>query len=86
MDKPERPKNYLLWAILSTLFCCLPLGIVSIYYAAKVDGLYKQGEYYDADEASEKAKKYAMYGAIIGIVINVTTFLCVVLTGAAAAS
>ena len=31
--------NHLVWAILATLFCCLPTGIVSIIHAAKVNGL-----------------------------------------------
>ena len=34
----EYVPNNLVWAILTTLFCCLPLGIVSIVHAAKVDG------------------------------------------------
>ena len=25
--------NHMVWAILTTLFCCLPLGVVSIVYA-----------------------------------------------------
>ena len=32
-----KPDNWLVWAILSTILCCLPLGIVSIIYATKVD-------------------------------------------------
>ena len=34
---PEMP-NYLAQAILVTIFCCLPFGIVSIVYAAQVNG------------------------------------------------
>ena len=34
---PQVPNN-LVWAILTTLFCCLPAGIVSIVYAAQVNG------------------------------------------------
>jgi hypothetical protein len=26
----QAPNNYLVWSILVTLFCCLPLGIVAI--------------------------------------------------------
>lgn len=64
MENQNKPGNHLPWAILSTLFCCLPLGIVSIVYAAKVDGLYSAGKYEEAQEAADKAKKYALYGAI----------------------
>jgi hypothetical protein len=40
-----KPDNYLVWAILSTLFCCLPLGVASIVFAAQVDGKYNSGDY-----------------------------------------
>ncbi|WP_302813657.1 CD225/dispanin family protein [Leyella stercorea] len=42
---------------MSTLFCCLPLGIVAIIHAAKVDGLYRSGDYSGAQEAADNAKK-----------------------------
>ena len=75
-QRPVKPDNYLVWAILCTILCCLPFGIVSIVYAAKVDGLYSQGDYQAAQEASEKAKKWAMWGAIIGVAA--TIIVCVI--------
>jgi ABC-type Fe3+ transport system permease subunit len=75
-QRPMKPDNYLVWAILCTILCCLPLGIVSIVYAAKVDGLYNSGDYQGAQEASDNAKKWAMWGAIIGVVA--TIILCVI--------
>ncbi|WP_417935251.1 CD225/dispanin family protein [Flagellimonas maritima] len=32
---PPKPDNYLVWAILSTIFCCIGTGIASIIYASK---------------------------------------------------
>ena len=58
--------NHLVWAILSTLFCCLPLGIVSIVFAAQVNGKLAAGDVAGAQEASDKAKKWAMWAAIAG--------------------
>ena len=46
----------MVWAILTTLFCCLPFGIVAIVYAAQVDGKIRQGDYAGALESSHKAK------------------------------
>lgn len=66
-----KPDNYLVWAILSTLFCCLPLGIASIVFAAQVDGKYNSGDYAGALESSEKAKKFAIWGAVGGIIVGV---------------
>jgi len=74
-NKPSRPDSNLLWAILSTLFCCLPLGIVSIIYAAKVDSLYGSGDYDGANEASDKALKYAQYSAACFFVLIAIYFV-----------
>ncbi|SEL48894.1 Interferon-induced transmembrane protein [Pseudoxanthomonas sp. GM95] len=60
----EYVPNYLVWAILSTLFCCLPLGIVSIVYAAQVDGRRLAGDLNGARELSHKAKMWAICSAI----------------------
>lgn len=65
---PSKPDNHLVWAILCTLFCCLPLGIVSIVYSSKVDGLYRAGDYAGAYDAANKAHNYALWGAIIGVI------------------
>ena len=43
---PSYVPNHLVWAILSTLFCCLPLGIVSIVFAAQVNGKLAAGLLY----------------------------------------
>lgn len=77
-NQGSKPDNNMLWAILSTLFCCLPLGIVAIINAAKVDGLYRSGDYSGAQEAADNAKKYAQYGLIIGIIWIVIYFFSLV--------
>jgi len=58
--------NNLVWAILTTLFCCLPLGIVSIVYASKVDGLRAAGNVQAAREAARKAGWWAVWAALSG--------------------
>ena len=63
--QPE-PDNHLVWAILCTVLCCLPLGIVSIVYSTKVSGLWAQGRYAEAQSAADSAKKWAIIGAIVG--------------------
>ncbi|MBO4370685.1 MAG: CD225/dispanin family protein [Paludibacteraceae bacterium] len=61
--KPRRPDNYLVWAILSTVCCCVPFGIVSIVFSSKVDRLYDDGEYEEAQMTADKAKKWAVISA-----------------------
>lgn len=73
-NQGSKPDNNMLWAILCTLFCCLPLGIVAIINAAKVDGLYRNGDYSGAQEAADNAKKYAQYGLVFGLIVGVIYF------------
>jgi hypothetical protein len=81
-----KPDNYLVWAILSTILCCLPAGIVSIVYAAKVDGLYTGGQYAEAVQASENAKKWAIIAAVAGLVVAAGYVLFFVLIGIGAST
>lgn len=66
---PAKPDNYLVWAILSTICCCLVTGIISIVYSTKVDGLYAAGQYAEAQAAAKSAKNWALGGAIAAAVI-----------------
>ena len=81
-----KPDNYLVWAILTTLLCCLPFGIVSIVYSSKVDSLYNAGDYMGAQNAANNAKKWAMWSAIIGGVMTVIVIILyvIIIAGAVA--
>ncbi len=69
-----KPDSNLVWGILSTVLCCLPFGVVSIVYAAKVDGLWRGGDVGGAREAADKAKNWAIASAVAGVVIAVIYF------------
>jgi len=77
----EKIPNYLVWAILCTLCCCLPGGIVSIVYSAKVDGLVASGYIEQARDASNKAKMWAMISAGVGFVVYGLYFALMVIAG-----
>lgn len=81
MENPQKPDNYMVWAILSTLFCCLPLGIASILSASKVNQLYRAGNYHEAQKSSDMAKKLAIISAVLGLVVNAIYFFFVILGG-----
>lgn len=78
------PDNNLVWAILSTVFCCLPLGIVAIIKATSVKDLYLRGDYNGAVDAANQAKKWAMWGAILSLIGALLYILFVVVLGVAA--
>jgi hypothetical protein len=60
--------NYLTQSILVTLCCCLPFGIVAIVNAAKVNPLIAAGDYAQAQEASDAAKKWCMVSFVLGVI------------------
>ena len=73
------PQNYLVLAIISTVCCCLPLGIVAIIFAAQVNSKYEAGDYQGAMDASNKAKLFTFIAIGLGIIINGIYFLLQIL-------
>ncbi len=64
---PTQVPNYLVQAILVTIFCCLPFGIVSIVFAAQVNGKVALGDYAGAIESSNRAKTWAWVSLGVGL-------------------
>lgn len=81
---PPMPDTNLVLAIISTICCCLPLGIVAIIYSSKVSGLYAAGQYQEALKASANAKKWAIWSIIAGIVFSVVYTIIMIAAGSAA--
>lgn len=61
------PDNNLVWAILCTTLCCLPLGIVAIVKACSVDRLWLQGRYDEANAAAKSARNFSIWGVVIAV-------------------
>jgi len=68
-DLQNRPKNYLVLSILSTVFCCWPLGIPAIVYASQVNTKYAESDYEGAQIASNKAKIWTIWSAVVAIIV-----------------
>lgn len=80
------PANNLVWAILTTVFCCLPFGIASIVYAAQVNGKWAAGDVAGAQASSASAKKWAIVAAVVGVIFLVLYIIGVVVLGVFASS
>ena len=82
--QPPMPDTYMVWAILATLLCCLPFGIVSIVKASQVSSLYYQGNYAEARAASRAARNWAIASAVSSgaiVLVYVAVFFGTVLIG-----
>ncbi len=75
--------NYLAQAILVTLFCCLPFGIVSIVFASQVNGKAQAGDTRGAIDASNSAKTWcwASFGCGLAAAVLYMLFVCGSLAG-----
>jgi hypothetical protein len=80
----QPPKTWLLESILVTIFCCLPLGIVGIINASKVESKFYAGDVAGANQASADAGKWTKIGFFVGLGITVLYIIFVVVLGVGA--
>ena len=71
-EQPQQPEpcppTNLVWAIISTVLCCIPTGIVAIFYALKVSNKYREGDIEGAKRASEVGAWWCIATIILGII------------------
>ena len=68
-------QNYLVFAILATVLCCLPGGIVAIVYAAQVNGKLQTGDIAGALAASKNAKLWCWISFGVGLGLGLLSLL-----------
>jgi hypothetical protein len=69
--------NYLVFAILATVLCCLPAGIPAIVYAAQVNGKLQAGDIAGAQAASRNAKMWCWISFGVGLAIGLIYMLII---------
>lgn len=69
------PPTNLAWAIITTVLCCIPSGIVAIIYALKVSNKYREGDIEGAKRASETGAWWCIASIILGIITMPLSYL-----------
>jgi hypothetical protein len=83
-DRPvydEEIPTYLVQAILVTLFCCMPFGVVAIVFAAMANGHLTAGNKTAAVAASDKAKTWCLAAFWCGLVWAIFVFFVFAMQG-----
>jgi len=79
---PQAPiNNYLVPAVLVTLCCCLPGGVVAIIYAAQVNSKLAAGDIAGATAAAKNAKMWTWIGAGGGLLVALAYGVLVMIGG-----
>lgn len=64
----DKVPNYLVPAIISAI-CCFPLGIISVVFAAQVNGKVTAGDIAGAMDSSKKAKLFSYIFIGLGVLL-----------------
>lgn len=72
-------KSHLVMAILATLFCCMPLGVVAIVFASQVSSKLAVGDYPGAQRASKNAAMWSWIAIGAGLLVAVLYTVLIVL-------
>ncbi|MCL5037757.1 MAG: CD225/dispanin family protein [Chloroflexi bacterium] len=78
----QQVPNYLVQAILVTIFCCVPFGIVAIIYAAQVNSKLQAGDYDGAVQASKQASTWSWVSFGVGLAAGIL-YIILAIVGAA---
>ena len=65
---PASVQSYLIPAIVVTLLCFLPTGIVAIIFAAQVSSKQQAGDLAGATKASNNAKTWVIVSVVTGLI------------------
>ncbi|MBP3557284.1 MAG: CD225/dispanin family protein [Thermoguttaceae bacterium] len=74
--------DYLIWNVLSTLFCCPPLGVAGIIFSIQTNSAKTRCDFEAAKRHSSTAKTLLVVGAVVGGLQILLSLVWIVLTTA----
>jgi hypothetical protein len=61
----QNPWNYLIWAIVVTLCCFPPTGIVAIVYAVQAKEKFDKGNFADGVKTLQKSRRWSLASVVV---------------------
>ncbi len=75
------PKSWTVEAVLVTLFCCMPFGVVGLVHATMVSLYYNRGEFEAAEQASKTAGKWVKIAFFLGLTFIILYVIFILVMG-----
>jgi hypothetical protein len=82
---PSSHYMYLIFSILSTLLCCLPLGIVGTVFSILSLTRWSEGDYDGSNAAANTSKNILIASVVLGFLTIIGYFAFIFMVGAGAA-
>lgn len=81
-SSPPTVPNYLPWAIVATILCCIPGGIVAIVYSNKANTLAAAGDIASARRSADSARVWLIISVIVGVLASIFLLFIGIVDGA----
>jgi hypothetical protein len=78
---PQMPPTYMLQAVLATMFCCMPMGIMAIVKASQVSSAWSMGDAATAQQRSNEARTWINWSVIGSLIFGAAYFVLILLAG-----
>ncbi|XP_072051096.1 interferon-induced transmembrane protein 1-like isoform X2 [Amphiura filiformis] len=80
INASQEPSNdHMIYAIIVTMFCCFPCGIVALIRSFDVRRRFMAGDIAGAETAIRESKKWSLAGLVSGIIWTAIWMLAVIL-------
>lgn len=66
-EREPMPPTYLIWSVLTTIFCCFIPGIIAIIFSSQVSTKYISGDIEGAKRASRTAEIWIIVSFVFGV-------------------
>ena len=70
-QKLAQPSTYLAFSVFTTIFCCLPLGLLATIYSLKVEDYYEDGKL----NRSYRASRNALWMNVVSLILTMTAYI-----------
>lgn len=82
VELEKMPSTYLVWSILSLVFCCSIAGIVAVVFSTMVSSRFYAHDYAGSRRASRNAQIWIIISIVLGVVTNAIYLPLLLLGGA----